>query len=60
MLRRNLDNKRLYGIKFSDSNAKRDTVIVTAMASEICENKDLMQMAADLFKQVAAKNKGAA
>jgi hypothetical protein len=30
------------------------------MASEICENKDLMQMAADLFKQVAAKNKGAA
>jgi hypothetical protein len=54
------DNKKLYGIKFSDSSAKRDTVIVTAMASEICENKDLMQMAADLFKQVAAKGKGAA
>ena len=53
-------NKKLYGIKFSDSSAKRDTVIVTAMAIEICENKDLMQMAADLFKQVASKSKGAA
>jgi hypothetical protein len=53
-------NKKLYGIKFSDNSAKRDTVIVTAMAIEICENKELMQMAADLFKQVAAKNKGAA
>ena len=53
-------NKKLYGIKFSDGTSKNDTVIVTAMASEISDNESLMQMAADLFKQVAAKNKGAA
>jgi hypothetical protein len=54
------DNKKLYGIKFSDGKAKKDTVVVTTMATEISENEGLMQMAADLFKQIAAKNKGAA
>lgn len=54
------ENRKLFGIRFQNPSNGSDTVIVTAMTDDISRNQGLMDMAADLFRQVARKDKAAA